>query len=1097
VTDSEHSRGIFGIDLGTLYSSVSFIDSSGNPVVTRDAHGECKTPSVVYFRNEGDVVVGRVAQWAAGRHPDQVVSLIRGEMGNADYRQTFFGVDYTPAAISAIILHGLAADAAAYTGRVVTDVVITVPAWFGVAERQATWQAGEIAGLNVIGILPEPVAAALYYQAGGNAGSGTFVVYDLGGKSFDVSLVRLADIEVELLALGGDQWLGGADWDQSLFASILDYASALAGDDSPLDDEATLHDLLTLAETAKEKLSTAESTTVTVPLAGTDVDITLTRAEFEQATARLLNRTLKLTQLMLADAESSHPGIRQQISGVLLAGGASLMPAVAAGLKRVLGLDVRTDDPAFAVAKGAALYAAGQTVRHLEMDAGAGSPSRLERVTETAIQSVADQLGIGFEDVSRLAQRNVVNTLARSLGIKLVDTSQPDWQRQPEAASYVEHVLHASQELPATYQFTAATINDGQEMVQVDVYEQAGARESPSMADNRRVVEGAITGIAQLPAGTPIDITMSVDGEGKLSLSAVESVSGQRLDVEARLGALDEEQVESAKLAVAALAIGGVRAADAAGADTGRADTGGADTGGADTGGADTGGAAAGRPGPSPGAGATAGEGALPRRFLAVDLPERAPAGARVSVLVRIVLAAAGTQTSAPLKPFAVPPAGARVTISVSAPALIALGDLEQEVLVPAHADSEPVRFAFRTAAVGLHTVTVRAFAGGTFLGELAAQMSVELAVRLKEGPTRTADIGAAVAEPGEVTLQVNRDGDLYSFQLISETWYPAQLSTRLAGDPAEAVEALVAELRGMAAGRSSYSSPALVRARLRNLGARLWADAVPAAVHRQFWEQSDRITSFCVASDLDTIPWELLYPVDGQHELGFLCEHYPLTRRVYGQGRARTLRLSSAAYVVPRGSPDDAMDEVARVRARLGPQTSDQGVLDSLHGLTAVLDDASTSVLHFACHNTFTNADGSLVTMADGPFRPSDLSLAVQRKALSGSEPLIFFNGCRSAGEIPGFTKMMGWARQFMSAGAGAFLGSLWPVRSSSAHDFADAFYAAFVMERRPLGEATRAARTAISDDIGDPTWLAYTLYGNPAATAARHEAEPRQSSG
>jgi CHAT domain-containing protein len=178
-------------------------------------------------------------------------------------------------------------------------------------------------------------------------------------------------------------------------------------------------------------------------------------------------------------------------------------------------------------------------------------------------------------------------------------------------------------------------------------------------------------------------------------------------------------------------------------------------------------------------------------------------------------------------------------------------------------------------------------------------------------------------------------------------------------------------------------------------------------------------------------------------------------------------------------------MDEVTRVRARLGAQISDQGVLDNLQDLTALLDGARTSVLHFACHNRFTSDDGSVVAMADGPFRPSDLSLAVQRKALASSGPLVFFNGCRSAGEIPGFTKMMGWAKQFMGAGAGAFLGSLWPVRSSSARDFADAFYAAFAVDQQPLGEATQRARKAIAEEVGDPTWLAYTVYGNPAATA------------
>ena len=294
-----------------------------------------------------------------------------------------------------------------------------------------------------------------------------------------------------------------------------------------------------------------------------------------------------------------------------------------------------------------------------------------------------------------------------------------------------------------------------------------------------------------------------------------------------------------------------------------------------------------------------------------------------------------------------------------------------------------------------------------------------------------------------------------------------------------------------MATDQAPYPTPKLVRDRLRRLGAQLWADAVPEAVRRQFWEQAGRISSFSIASDLDTVPWELLYPVDGDKENGFLSEQFPVVRRVYGQGRARTLSLSAAAFVVPPGSPSDALDEVAAVRARLGSAVEDRGVLDSLENLLALLESGPRGIVHFACHNAFTTADGSAVTMSDGPFRPSDLALAVQRKALAAAGPLVFFNACRSAGEIPSFTRTMGWAKQFMEAGAGAFLGSLWAVRSSSARDFANAFYGAFVDGQQPLGQASLTARKAVANDTGDPTWLAYTVYGSPAATAGGGEHE------
>jgi CHAT domain-containing protein len=233
----------------------------------------------------------------------------------------------------------------------------------------------------------------------------------------------------------------------------------------------------------------------------------------------------------------------------------------------------------------------------------------------------------------------------------------------------------------------------------------------------------------------------------------------------------------------------------------------------------------------------------------------------------------------------------------------------------------------------------------------------------------------------------------------------------------------------------------------------------------------------------MDTVPWELLYPIDGGNDNGFLVEQFPVVRRVYGQSRARHLSLSSAAYVVPPGSPANAMDEVEIVKARLGTAVRHREVCSRLDTLIGILED-SPSVLHFACHNEFTNQAGSVISLDGGPLRPSDLAPARQARSMASSSPLVFLNACRTAGEIPGLMEMMGWARQFMGAGAGAFIGSLWAVRSSSAKAFADTFYQALVSESTPLGEASLLARRAIAADAGDPTWLAYTIYGNPSAT-------------
>lgn len=472
-------------------------------------------------------------------------------------------------------------------------------------------------------------------------------------------------------------------------------------------------------------------------------------------------------------------------------------------------------------------------------------------------------------------------------------------------------------------------------------------------------------------------------------------------------------------------------------------------------------------------------------RFLMGDLPERAPVGARISLLVRITQI--GVPGSALLKKFHVPPGGTTVTITVSAPGLIPLGDLEQDLDVPSADDSEPVRFGFKAGQTGLHSVDVRAFAAGTCLGELALQISVESGAPLKEGRLRTAVMTGLAAEPGEVTLQVSRTAGGYSFQLLSEELHRAEPVDLLAGDPAHLVAKIAAELKMMARGKTPYSSPVHARNRLRALGAELWADVVPEAIRRQFWAQRNRIELFSIASDINTMPWELIYPVDLDNEDGFLVEQFPVVRRVYGQSRARSLRLDSgAAYVVPPRSPTFALDEVAALRGILPAEVTDRGIQGDLAEVFGLLD-AMPSVLHFAGHSAFTDEAGSVISLEGGPLRPDDLAYARQKRAFAAVSPLIFLNGCRTASEIAGFTQMNGWAEKFMGAGAGAFIGSLWAVRSSSAKLFAEEFYRSLVHRRQSLGMASLQARRAIAADDGDPTWLAYTVYGNPSASIER----------
>ena len=570
---SEAQQGIFGIDLGTTYSVVGYIDETGRAAVTRNQDGDSTTPSVVYFENEDNVVVGKVAKESAGLYPEQVVSLIKREMGDRDYQRTFFGVEHTPPSISALILSALAKDAEADTGRTVTDAVITVPAYFGLLEKDATRQAGVIAGLKVIGIVPEPVAAALHYGVSGSADGTTFLVYDLGGGTFDISLITMTEDSVEVLAVGGDHRLGGADWDEKLFDYIVDQTIAECGDDSLRDDEAMLQDLRTLAEKTKRDLSAAETKTLIVRYTGTAAKFTVTRKQFEEMTADLLDETIRITRRMLDEAEERYPGIRAQISQLLLVGGSSKMPAVSERLRKEFDWEPRLTDPDLAVAKGAALYAAGQTVRYVETGpggeqegaageaAGAGTAGMAAPgpVTDAAVRAVARQSGLDENRVRDLARRTVINVLPKAIGIKLVDTAKPDWEENLDAASYVEHLVDAQTQLPFPGRtFVANTLTAHQEEIEIEIWEQAGATPSRDLAANHRVDEaGRITrlGPFALPMGSPINIDITVDAEGTVHLHAVEPTSGRDVQMDVRISILSEEQVAEAKIAHAGVTV--------------------------------------------------------------------------------------------------------------------------------------------------------------------------------------------------------------------------------------------------------------------------------------------------------------------------------------------------------------------------------------------------------------------------------------------------------------------------------------------------------------------------------------------------------------
>lgn len=532
---------VFGIDLGTTYSAIAHVDEAGRAAVCRNTDSAETTPSAVFFENESNVVVGSVAKNSALTSPDLVVELIKRQMGgNAVYE--FHGQTYTPESISALILKQLAQDGAAHTGGSASRAVITVPAYFGMLERNATKNAGEIAGLDVLGIVPEPVAAALHYEATTDAEDKTILVYDLGGGTFDTSVIRVSASEIEVVCTDGDDHLGGADWDARLRDYLLENFAERTGTEAE-DDEEFLQSLATTAEETKRQLSKAESRPVALRGAGSSARIEVTRERFERETRDLLDKTLDIVRRTLDALADKQPGA--EIDEVLLVGGATKMPAVAERLRETFGWEPKLHDPDLAVSKGAALYALGQVV-HRERDvAGSGGAASEEA---GAIDSVARRTGISARTLEELASKRTTNVLPKAFGVKLVDTSDPDWRRKPRQ-HYVQHLVHANDPLPTgTRELYPVTAEEGQDGIDIELHEQAGVVAGSALSENKALDDGngTISGLPPLPQGSPVNIRLSVDAEGLLELNATEPSTGESLDIRVRVSVRSDEEVAEA-----------------------------------------------------------------------------------------------------------------------------------------------------------------------------------------------------------------------------------------------------------------------------------------------------------------------------------------------------------------------------------------------------------------------------------------------------------------------------------------------------------------------------------------------------------------------
>ncbi|MET9227608.1 Hsp70 family protein [Lentzea sp. NPDC003310] len=511
----------FGIDLGTTHSVLAHLDHSGKPVVVRNAVDEEITPTAVYFEAPLEVMIGGAAKNSAVLEPRNYCELVKRHMGSPGVRYPHHGHSYSPVEISALVLRYLAECGRRATGVAVEDVVITVPAHFGIAEREATRAAGEIAGLTVRDVIVEPVAAALHYGLGrADAGVRHVLVCDLGGGTCDTTVIRFEGDLVQVVCTGGDGALGGADWDARVRDHLVDEFVRQHPRTDPTADDVFMNDVVQRAELLKKELSSAQTRHTELRFRGAVARVELTRATLDELTADLVGRVVDLTRRTVEEA--ARKGVRE-FDDVLLVGGMTKSPAIAAALRAELGLDPRSHEPHLAVAKGAAIFAAQRQVRIREERRAAGISADKAATTAAVVP--------------------------RSVGVKALDPSDPMVEVDVRKARFiVQHLLIAGETLPAksdTYQF--AVVFAKARMAEIEVWEQNPGEDSMDLSTNRVVGKGFLRDMPPKPKGAVILVWFAMSATGELSVHASDPDSSAQVRFDLRIDGLTEPDVSRSR----------------------------------------------------------------------------------------------------------------------------------------------------------------------------------------------------------------------------------------------------------------------------------------------------------------------------------------------------------------------------------------------------------------------------------------------------------------------------------------------------------------------------------------------------------------------
>jgi len=514
LTTNKTGRKAVGIDLGTTFSAIAHIDAYGKPQIIPNAESERITPSVILF-DEGTAIVGTLAKQNAVAEPEKIVDFVKREMGKSktEFHREFYGKIYSAEELSALIIKKLKNDAEKYLGEPVTDAVITVPAYFNDAERTATLHAGQLAGLNVAQIINEPTAAALAYGLDKLDSNQVVFVFDLGGGTFDVTIMEIHDHHIRMLASNGDHRLGGKDWDDIIVNWVADEFDKLHGE-NPLLDLQSYQDLYSRALAAKIQLSSRNSTTLVHSFNGKSIKLELTRDEFEARARHLLEKCKTICEIVMHEAERDWT----KIDRILLTGGMSRMPSVRQMIQETSRVEIATDvSPDEAVSLGAAI----QAVLCILADEDAAGQRELP-------QEVREQYSCADGSLIK-----VTNITTHTLGVVLWDDTRVE--------EYVFPMIKKMTAIPTEMKNSFGTAKANMKNAVVRVVE--GESTVPSECTPLGICDIELPPF--LPKGAPVELTYRYDPNQVLEVTVAAFGKENKVSISRNTGLSDEEIAEA------------------------------------------------------------------------------------------------------------------------------------------------------------------------------------------------------------------------------------------------------------------------------------------------------------------------------------------------------------------------------------------------------------------------------------------------------------------------------------------------------------------------------------------------------------------------